>query len=164
MAVYIALGANLGDRRANLAEAMQRLEPEVCVEAVSALYKSPPQPPAPPPSYLNAACRVSTRLEPRELLAQLKRIEREMGRRSTERWAPRPIDLDIVLYDGRVVDEEGLVIPHPRLSERAFVLQPLLDLDAELTHPATGERLADVLARLSSDGLVQIAPVGWHSM
>ena len=161
MAIYIALGANLGDRRANLAEALRRLEPEVHVEAVSALYESPPQPPAPPPAYLNAACRVSTRLEPRALLAYLKRIEHDLGRGSAERWAPRPIDLDIALYDERIVEDGDLMIPHPRLPERAFVLRPLLDLDPDLTHPATGERLADVLARIGTDGLVQVAPQGW---
>jgi 2-amino-4-hydroxy-6-hydroxymethyldihydropteridine diphosphokinase len=161
VAVYIALGANLGDRRANLAEALRRLEPDIHVEAVSALYESPPQPPAPPPAYLNAACRVTTRLEPRDLLVYLKRIEREMGRQTTERWAPRPIDLDIALYDDRIVDEPGLTIPHPRLAERAFVLRPLLGLDPELVHPVTGERLAELLAPLQDTGLAEVADVGW---
>jgi 2-amino-4-hydroxy-6-hydroxymethyldihydropteridine diphosphokinase len=162
MAVYIALGANLGDRRANLAEALRRMEPDIHVEAVSALYESPPQPPAPPPLYLNAACRVTTRLEPRDLLALLKRIEREMGRETTERWAPRPIDLDIALYDDRIVDEGDLVIPHPRLAERAFVLRPLLDLDPNLTHPVSGERLADLLQGVETKSLTQAAGFGWE--
>ena len=162
MAVYIALGANLGDRRANLAEALRRMEPDIQVEAVSALYESPPQPPAPPPAYFNAACRVATRLEPRDLLARLKRIEREMGRQTTERWAPRPIDLDIALYNDRIVDEGGLVIPHPRLAERAFVLRPLLDLDPDLTHPTTGERLADLLQGVETKSLTQAAGFGWE--
>jgi 2-amino-4-hydroxy-6-hydroxymethyldihydropteridine diphosphokinase len=162
MGIYIALGANLGDRRANLTKALQRLEPDVHVEAVSALYESPPQAPAPPPAYLNAASRVSTALEPQALLAYLKRIEREMGRENAERWAPRPIDLDIALYGERLVDEGDLVIPHPRIGERAFVLRPLLDLDPELTHPATGERLVDLLARISEEGLAQVADVGWQ--
>jgi 2-amino-4-hydroxy-6-hydroxymethyldihydropteridine diphosphokinase len=163
VAIYIALGANLGDRRANLAEALRRLEPEVHVEAVSALYESPPQPPAPPPAYLNAVCRVTTELAPRALLRHIKRIEREMGRKSARRWAPRPIDLDIVLYDDRIVGERDLIVPHPRLAERAFVLQPLLDLDPELRQPLTGERLADVLAQLQGYELSQAAPAGWHS-
>jgi 2-amino-4-hydroxy-6-hydroxymethyldihydropteridine diphosphokinase len=162
VAVYIALGANLGDRRANLAEALRRMEPDINVEAVSALYESPPQPPAPPPAYLNAACRVTTQLEPRELLAYLKRIEREMGRQTTERWAPRPIDLDIALYDDRIIDEGDLVIPHPRIAERAFVLRPLLDLDPNLTHPVTGERIAELLRRLSEQTLIKVGPLGWE--
>jgi 2-amino-4-hydroxy-6-hydroxymethyldihydropteridine diphosphokinase len=163
VAIYIALGANLGDRRANLREALRLLPPDVEVEEVSALYESPPQPPAPPPAYLNAACRIATRLEPRDLLDYLKRIERDLGRRSAERWAPRPIDLDIALYHDRVVEEDDLVIPHPRLSERAFVLQPLLDLDAGLVHPVTGERLSDLLSSVKEGELVRVAESDWVS-
>ncbi|HWC29805.1 MAG TPA: 2-amino-4-hydroxy-6-hydroxymethyldihydropteridine diphosphokinase [Dehalococcoidia bacterium] len=161
MAIYIALGANLGDRRANLREALRLLPPDVEVEEVSALYESPPQPPAPPPAYLNAACRIATRLEPRDLLHYLKRIERDLGRRNAKRWAPRPIDLDIALYHDRVVEEDDLVIPHPRLSERAFVLQPLLDLDARLVHPVTGERLSDLLSSVKEGELVRVAKSDW---
>ena len=163
MAIYVALGSNLGNRQANLAMALRMFEPLARVEAVSALYESPPQPPAPPPPYLNAACRIATGLSPDALLRHLKRIEHMIGRRSGERWAPRPIDLDIVLYDGRVLDGEELVVPHARLTDRAFVLRPLLDLDPELTHPATGERLAEVLTRVGSDGLVEVAAAGWHT-
>lgn len=165
MAIYIALGANLGDRRANLAAALLLLAPEVRVLAVSALYESPPQPPAPPPAYFNAVARVETALEPTALLAHLKRVEREMGRAAAERWAPRLIDLDIALYDDVVLETERLVVPHARLHERAFVLQPLLDLDSDLVHPATGERLDLLLARLElkPDELVQVAPPGWQS-
>jgi 2-amino-4-hydroxy-6-hydroxymethyldihydropteridine diphosphokinase len=162
VAVFIALGANLGDRRANLASALRALEPEVHVEAVSALYESAPQPPAPPPAYLNAVCRVSTELEPRALLKYVKGIERALGRGSAERWAPRPIDLDIALYDDRRIDEDDLVIPHPRLLERAFVLRPLLDIDPELTYPGNGERLSEVLVRIGDEELVLVARAGWQ--
>jgi 2-amino-4-hydroxy-6-hydroxymethyldihydropteridine diphosphokinase len=160
--VYIALGANLGDRRANLAQALRLLPPEVQVEAVSALYESPPQPPSPPPSYLNTACRAVTELTPEALLAHLKGIEAAMGRTDTGRWGPRPIDLDIALYDDLVLDSETLVIPHPRLAERAFVLRPLLDIDSSLVHPATGERLAALLGRVGQDGLVRVEEPGWQ--
>ena len=164
MAIYVALGSNLGNRQANLAMALRMFEPLARVEAISALYESPPQAPAPPPPYLNAACRIVSGLAPELLLRHLKRMEHLLGRRSAERWAPRPIDLDIALYDDRVIEAGGLSIPHPRLTERAFVLQPLLDLDAKLIHPATGERLADVLARIGTDGLVEVAPTGWHEV
>jgi 2-amino-4-hydroxy-6-hydroxymethyldihydropteridine diphosphokinase len=164
MAIYVAMGSNLGNRRANLAMALRMFEPLARVEAVSALYESPPQPPAPPPPYLNAACRIITGLTPDGLLRHLKRIEHLIGRRDSERWAPRPIDLDIALYDDQILDDETVVIPHPRLTERAFVLKPLLDLDSELTHPAHGERLADVLTRVGNDGLVEVAAVGWHEV
>lgn len=162
MAIYVAMGSNLGNRQANLAMALRMFEPLARVETVSALYESPPQPPAPPPPYLNAACRIVTGLSPDALLRHLKRIEHLIGRRDAQRWAPRPIDLDIALFDDQVLDGDDLTVPHPRLTERAFVLRPLLDLDPDLTHPASGERLADVLARVGSDSLVEIAPVGWH--
>jgi 2-amino-4-hydroxy-6-hydroxymethyldihydropteridine diphosphokinase len=161
VAVYVALGSNLGNRQANLAMALRMFEPLARVEAVSALYESPPQPPAPPPPYLNAACRIVTGLTPDALLRHLKNIEYLIGRRAGEHWAPRPIDLDIALFDDQVIDAGDLVIPHPRMTDRAFVLRPLLDLDPDLTHPVSGERLADVLKRVGADGLDEIAPAGW---
>jgi 2-amino-4-hydroxy-6-hydroxymethyldihydropteridine diphosphokinase len=154
--IYLALGSNLGNRRANLALALRMLEPLVRVEAVSALYESPPQPPAPPPPYLNCACRVVTGLSPLLLLRHVKRIEHTIGRRSAEHWAPRPIDIDIVLFEDETLETEELTIPHPRLAERPFVLQPLLDLDSKLVHPATGERFSaswkEELSRVAEQG------------
>ncbi len=111
MAIYIALGSNLGDRKQNLVEALTLMTPDVTVEAVSKLYESTPQPPAPPPDYLNAACRVSTELEPHALLAYLKEIERRLGREPGPRWSPRIIDLDIALYNDLVLDDPDLVDP-----------------------------------------------------
>jgi 2-amino-4-hydroxy-6-hydroxymethyldihydropteridine diphosphokinase len=98
------------------------------------------------------------------LLAYLKGIERALGRVSAERWAPRPIDLDIALYDDRRVEADDLLIPHPRLLQRAFVLRPLLDLDPELTYPGSGERLSDALARVGDEALVEVAPAGWQEV
>lgn len=162
MAVYLGLGSNLGNRRANLALALRMLPPLVRVEAVSALYESPPQPPAPPPEYLNAACRIVSGLTPEALLRHLKQIERLIGRRPAAPWAPRPIDLDILLYEDEVMDSPELRLPHPRLAERAFVLRPLLDLDADLTHPVSREPLSRILARVGEDGLTRVAGVGWE--
>jgi 2-amino-4-hydroxy-6-hydroxymethyldihydropteridine diphosphokinase len=162
MGIYVALGSNLGNRQANLAMALRMFEPLARVEAVSALYESPPQDPAPPPPYLNAACRIVTGLTPDALLRHLKRIEHLIGRRDAGRWAPRPIDLDIALYNDQIIEDGDLVMPHPRMTQRAFVLQPLLDLDAELRHPVSGERLADLLTAVGADGLIEIAPAGWH--
>ena len=163
MGIYLALGANLGDRRANLVQALRLLPPEATVEAVSALYESTPQPPAPPPDYLNAACRIATKLSPEALLRHVKQIEHDLGRHPGEHWAPRPIDLDIVLYNDVVLDTESLVIPHLRLVERNFVLRPLLDLDPELTHPVTGQRLDALLAAVGSTGLRRLAEPGWQN-
>jgi len=155
--VYLALGSNLGDRRANLVEALRRLEPDVHVEAVSSLYESTPQPPAPPPDYYNAACRATTSLEPLALLDYVKQIEQAMGRIDTGHWGPRPIDIDIALYDDLVLNTERLTIPHPRLPERNFVLHPLLDLDPYLVHPGSGETLADMTASVGQEGLSKLA-------
>lgn len=133
----------------------------VHVEAVSALYESQPQPPAPPPDYLNAACRVSTSLTPQELRRHTYDIERQLGRVEGAHWSPRPLDIDILLFAGQVIETEELVIPHRLLLERAFVLQPLLDIDPELIHPLTGERLSDALQRLGASDLTKLA-TDWY--
>jgi 2-amino-4-hydroxy-6-hydroxymethyldihydropteridine diphosphokinase len=159
--VYIALGSNLGNRQANMAMALRMLPPLARVDAVSPLYESPPQPPAPPPPYLNAAARIITGLGPDALLRHLKQIEHLIGRRSRERWSPRPIDLDIALYDDLVLDTPDLKIPHPRIAERAFVLKPLLDIEPDLKHPVTGKRLADTLAAVQRSELVLVPGREW---
>jgi 2-amino-4-hydroxy-6-hydroxymethyldihydropteridine diphosphokinase len=148
MAIYLALGSNLGDRNNNIARALEMLEPRVHVEAVSPLYETDPVGGPPQPRYLNGACRVTTGLEPHPLLDYVKGIEARLGRGSGPRWGPRPIDIDIVLYGNRVVSDSDLTIPHPRMLERTFVLRPLVDLDPDLIHPITGERLADVLTKI----------------
>jgi len=161
--IYLALGANLGNRRANLVLALRMLEPVVRVDAVSPLYESPPLPPGGGASYYNAACKVTTGLSPRALLRHVKRIELEIGRRQAARWAPRPIDIDIAVYDDQVIAEPDLTIPHAGLGERDFVLQPLLDLDPALVHPATGRRLADLLAALGAQPLTLVADGEWYA-
>lgn len=137
--IYIALGSNLGDRFANLQRALELMPPEVEIDAVSSVYLSPPQPPAAPPAYYNAVCRVRTGLRPEALLACLKGIEHTMGRRAAEHWAPRVIDLDLILYNDEVVNTATLTIPHPRMAQRAFVLKPLLELDDGMLPDLRGE-------------------------
>jgi 2-amino-4-hydroxy-6-hydroxymethyldihydropteridine diphosphokinase len=161
--VYIALGSNLGNRQANMAMALRMLAPLARVDAVSPLYESPPQPPAPPPPYLNAAARIVTGLSPDALLRHLKQIEHLIGRRSRERWAPRPIDLDIALYADLVLDTPDLKIPHPRLAERAFVLRPLLDIAPDLVDPGTGKPLAVSLVDVAQAGFVLVGDRRWAS-
>jgi 2-amino-4-hydroxy-6-hydroxymethyldihydropteridine diphosphokinase len=149
--IYVALGTNLGDRLANLRRAHELLRGEAEIEAVSSVYRSVPQPPAPPPPYYNAAARIATTLSPEGLLRRLQDIERRMGRRPAERWSPRVIDLDLVLYGDVVIDTPPLTVPHARMLERAFVLRPLLDIDPELVHPLTRAPLANALAGLVED-------------
>ncbi len=138
---YVGLGANLGDREANLRRALRLLadEPDVAVVAVSALRETDPVGYVEQPRFLNGAAAVETNLAPRGLLARLLAVERALGRiRDGRRFGPRTIDLDLLLYGEETIDEPGLVVPHPRLHERAFVLEPLLDLDPELVVPGRG--------------------------
>jgi 2-amino-4-hydroxy-6-hydroxymethyldihydropteridine diphosphokinase len=117
------------------------------------------------PSFLNAACRFETGLEPRPLLRFLKGLEHELGRRpGGEQWGPRPIDLDLLLYEGRLVDEEGLVVPHPRLAERPFVLAPLAEIAAGVPHPAAGKSVAQLLKAAGEHGVRRVAGTGWEGL
>jgi 2-amino-4-hydroxy-6-hydroxymethyldihydropteridine diphosphokinase len=133
--VYLALGSNLGDRRAHIAAAVARLAPDVVVERVSSLYETEPAYVLDQPRFLNAALRGRTALDPSALLALLKRIERELGRGAGVRYGPRVIDLDILLYGDRSIATEALTIPHPRMAERPFVLVPLAEIAPGLTPP-----------------------------
>ncbi|HNP70630.1 MAG TPA: 2-amino-4-hydroxy-6-hydroxymethyldihydropteridine diphosphokinase [Kouleothrix sp.] len=133
--VYLALGANLGDRHAAIAAALGRLAPEIVVEQVSSLYETEPAYVLDQPRFLNAVARVRTGLGPQALLARLKRIEAELGRQPGARFGPRAIDLDILLYGDTVLASDALTIPHPRMAERPFVLVPLAEIAADLVPP-----------------------------
>ncbi|MEA3346029.1 MAG: tRNA (adenosine(37)-N6)-dimethylallyltransferase MiaA [Chloroflexota bacterium] len=149
--VHLGLGTNLGDRKANLREALRRLEERIAVETLSALYETPPMGPSDQPWYLNAACCGATELKPRELLAFVKEIEQEMGRVPTVRWGPRVIDIDILFYDDMVMNTPELIIPHPGVSHRPFVLVPLADIAPQFIHPQLKEPISALLKGLSSD-------------
>jgi len=162
--VYIGLGANIGDRRANLRLALDRLQRMARLEEVSSLYETAPQGVVDQPPFYNAVCRVTTGLEPEALLRFLKSLEREIGRRpGGPPGGPRPIDLDILLYGERVVDAAALKVPHPRLAERAFVLVPLCELALGLRHPVLGSTMQELLDALEEQGVSRIAPPGWET-
>lgn len=149
--VYIGLGANLGERRETIDAALARLDehPAIRVGAVSALIDTEPVGgPAGQPNYLNGAAAIETDLEPAALLAELKRIEHDLGRREGPRWGPREIDLDILLCGDLVLDACDLTIPHPRLRERRFVLAPLAEIAPDATDPVTGLTVRELVARL----------------
>jgi 2-amino-4-hydroxy-6-hydroxymethyldihydropteridine diphosphokinase len=151
---YIALGSNRGDRELNLLRAVAEIgKMHGCrVTGVSAFYETSPVGVIDQPSFYNGVLRLATELPPRELLERLLHIEREVfGRIRTVRWGPRPIDLDLLLYGSMIVEEEGLIIPHPRMAERRFVLQPLCDLAPGLVHPVLGQTVAQLLKSLRSD-------------
>lgn len=146
---WLGLGSNLGDRRAALEAALAWLEREgQPVEAVSPAYETAPREVADQPSFLNAAARIASDLEPPELLAAAKRLERELGRDPDgARFGPRAIDCDLLLWEGGAWSGPELEIPHPRLAQRRFALLPLLDLDPGLALP-DGRRLADLAAAI----------------
>ncbi|HEX7049181.1 MAG TPA: 2-amino-4-hydroxy-6-hydroxymethyldihydropteridine diphosphokinase [Longimicrobiales bacterium] len=145
--VYLGLGTNLGDREAHLREALRRLRAVVAIDAVSSVYQSEPVGYRAQPDFWNLVVRGRTELAPEALLEATRAIERAMGRRPSFRNAPRVIDIDLLFYDDVRMATPSLVLPHPRLIDRAFVLRPLVELDPELRHPGTGERLAEVLSR-----------------
>ena len=144
---YVGLGANLGDREATLGRAVELLaaEPGIEVVAVSSLRETDPVGFEDQPRFLNGAVALETVLEPRALLERLLGVERALGRERTgPRFGPRTVDLDLLLYGDRVVDEAGLTVPHPRLAERRFALEPLAELDPYLALP-DGRRVSDLL-------------------
>jgi 2-amino-4-hydroxy-6-hydroxymethyldihydropteridine diphosphokinase len=129
-AARIGIGSNVGDAAANVRSAFDRLEELGTVTARSSLYRTKAWGVTAQPDFFNAAALLETRHPPHQLLRELKRIEREMGRVATYRWGPRVIDLDILAYDDLAIDEPELTIPHARLRERAFALAPLAEIDA----------------------------------
>jgi 2-amino-4-hydroxy-6-hydroxymethyldihydropteridine diphosphokinase len=146
---YVGLGANIGPREVTLLRAVDLLgdADDVAVLAVSQLRETEPVGVVDQPPFLNGAARIETSLGPRELLALLLEIERSLGRVREERWGPRTIDLDLLVYGDRILDEPGLRVPHPRLPERRFVLEPLAELDPDLVIPGLG-RVSGALAAL----------------
>lgn len=145
---YLGLGSNLGNRQKNLSEAFELMSGQVNVQKISSVYETEPVGYEQQQLFLNVVCRVSTELSPEKLLRLAREIENRMGRKSSFRNAPRPIDIDILLYDGLVVDGQELTIPHPRLAERAFVLVPLAEIAPELVHPVNQRNIREMLKDL----------------
>ena len=146
---FVGIGSNLGDREATLRRAIELLAAEDGIEvlALSELRETEPVGPVEQGPFLNGAVRLATELPPRELLERLLAIEQRLGRVRNERFGPRTIDLDLLLYGEQVIDEPGLTIPHPRLHERRFALDPVADLAPDLVIPGRGP-ISALLAKL----------------
>jgi GTP cyclohydrolase-4 len=156
--VYLALGANIGDRRGNLAAALQRLREVMEIEIISSIYETDPVGYIDQPRFLNIVCRGKTWLQAENLLKYAKEIEFAIGRRPSFRNGPRPIDIDILLYDDLKLQQEHLTIPHPRMRERAFVLAPLSEIAPEVIDPVSGKTAQELLAGVSQEGVTRLAP------
>lgn len=157
---YLGLGSNLGDKRRMLEEALALLDatPGVSIVSRSGLYRTPPWGDENQDWFLNAAARVETGLSPHDLLSVCLGIERRLGRVRDRKWGPRSIDIDILAYEGMQVADDRLVLPHPYVLERAFVLKPLAEIAPDLTFGGT--RIADALARLDQSGIERLAESG----
>lgn len=148
--IFLGLGSNLGNREENLRRAEVALAPAVVIRKMSSLYETEPQYVVDQPRFLNKVLIGVTALAPHALLAFLKRIESDLGRVPSERFGPRLVDLDILYYEDKLVNDAQLQIPHPRISEREFVLRPMLEIAPDFPHPQTGKTTSEMLKALDS--------------
>jgi dihydroneopterin aldolase / 2-amino-4-hydroxy-6-hydroxymethyldihydropteridine diphosphokinase len=155
--VYIGIGSNLGDRQKNCLRAVELLsEGGLSVTKQSSVHETEPWGLTEQPAFLNMAVEAETCFPPVELLAMLKKIEKDMGRQETVKWGPRIIDLDVLLYDDITLNTEALVVPHPLMHEREFVLVPLAELAGEFIHPVLKKKIGDLLNEIKRNKTITV--------
>ena len=152
---YIGLGSNIGDRFANLFDALGLLVNDSVLRKVSSVYRTEPQGYKQQPDFLNCVVEADTDLGPMRLLKNVKNIEQLMGREATFRNGPRLIDLDVLLYNDEVIDMPDLIVPHPRLQERAFMLVPMCEIAPEVVHPVLHQTMKEILRGLKDGCAVE---------
>jgi 2-amino-4-hydroxy-6-hydroxymethyldihydropteridine diphosphokinase len=151
---FLAFGSNVGDREGNLREAVERLEAAgIRILRRSSLYETAPQELLDQPMFLNAVAEVETNLFPMQLLGCVRQIERDMGRRRVTPNGPRNIDIDVLFYGRNVIASTELDVPHPRMAQRRFVLEPLAEIAPDFRHPITGKTANEMLATLDPQGV-----------
>lgn len=158
---FLGLGSNLGDRLGNLAQAVRQLNdsPQIEVSQVSSVYETAPVGVSEQPDFLNLVATVSTTVTPHELLDRCLAIEQALGRIRRERWGPRIIDMDLLVFGDERIDEDRLTLPHPRMAERAFVVIPLAEIDPDLR--IAGSPAREIATRLGPEGIRKIGPLKW---
>ncbi len=150
--VLLGLGSNVGDRVRLLERALERLKQSIQFERISSIYETQPVGVRDQPWYLNLVCLGHTRLQPYGLLAFLHEVEDALGRvRSEQRFGPRTMDIDILSFEDRIIDRHDLVLPHPRLTERRFVLEPLVEIAPDWRHPVEDKTAAELLEELNGE-------------
>ena len=156
--VFAGIGGNVGDIAHTLSAAVARIEREssVRVLASSPVYRNPPVGPQDQPDYLNAVIELEVLLSPQDLLSLFLAVEMEFGRVRAIRWGSRTLDLDILTYGDRIIDEPGLTIPHPHMHERPFVLVPLADLNPHAVHPVLNQSYCDMAEHVGREGLDRV--------